>query len=240
MLTQIEKHLHLFWFVRAPPSSRFTRVFFLVWWKAKLCLQHAFKYRKCCSKPSIANTLNPLKAHGVCSRNPNAYLNETKIRVKCYRKKIGHGADMICTYSFPGVLHSLSSLQHKGLFNSSRMATTKRTNQRTIVKCSTNPVDEDIFGQTRIGILDPAESIHHFSTVQFLNQLLQSSIWNINIVEKSNYCGRLCNGWHFSLYKWWGEKAEARSPFVPMFQCCSCMLLTMKFLHAFDNIVLRS
>ena len=97
---------------------------------------------------------------------------------------------------------------------SSRTATSKRTNKCTTVKCGTNPVDEDIFRQTRVRILDPAEGVHHFSTVQLLNQLLQSSIWYINIVEKSNgYCGWLCNCGHFSLLQMMGWESRGTQSF---------------------------
>lgn len=41
----------------------------------------------------------------------------------------------------------------------------------------THPVDEDIFGQTRVWVLDTAESIHDFTSVQLLHHLLQTSIY---------------------------------------------------------------
>lgn len=103
---------------------------------------------------------------------------------------------MICTYSLPGILYSLSSLKHRECRGS--VTTVKCTNTHLIVECHSNPVDEDIFGQAGIWILDPAEGVHHFSTVELLNQLFQPSIWCINIAEKSNgYCGSLCNCGHF-------------------------------------------
>lgn len=74
----------------------------------------------------------------------------------------------------------------------------QKTMHHTTQKCGTNPVDEDIFRQTRVWILDLAESVHHFSTIQLLNQLLQSSIWCRKVVENLNgYCGRLCNCGYF-------------------------------------------
>lgn len=107
---------------------------------------------------------------------------------------------MICTYSFPGIFYSLSSLKHKQLFHNFNDCCNNRTNNCGIVQRGTHPVDEDIFWQTRVWIQDPAESVHHFSTVQLLNQLLQSSIWYINNVEKSNgFCGWFCNCTFFPL-----------------------------------------
>lgn len=99
----------------------------------------------------------------------------------------------------------LASFTPSPVWNKNNCTNSWENKQKTIhyttQKCGTNPVDEDIFRQTRVWILDLAESVHHFSTIQLLNQLLQSSIWCRKVVENLNsYCGRLCNcGYFFPL-----------------------------------------
>lgn len=44
---------------------------------------------------------------------------------------------------------------------------------------STYPVDEDKLGQAGVGVLHPAEGVHHLPTVEFLHQLLQASLCRV-------------------------------------------------------------
>lgn len=119
------------------------------------------------------------------------------------------------------------------------VTTTETANTCLIAECCSDPVDEDIFGQAGIWILDPAESIHHFSTVEFFNQLFQSSIWCINIVEKSSgYCGSLCNCWHFFPIANHGVRKQRQAVLLCWYS--STAMLTVAFLHTFANIVSRS
>ena len=41
---------------------------------------------------------------------------------------------------------------------------------------STYPVDEDKLGQAGVGVLDPAEGVHHLPTVELLHHLLQAPL----------------------------------------------------------------
>lgn len=39
------------------------------------------------------------------------------------------------------------------------------------------PVDENVFGKARIGVLNTTETIHDLPAVQLLDHLLQTTIW---------------------------------------------------------------
>lgn len=70
---------------------------------------------------------------------------------------------------------TVGSANLKGIFAVTCSQETK-INVTSYRRNETHPVDEDVFGKARVGVLNSAKSVHHLSTVQLLNQLLQTTI----------------------------------------------------------------
>lgn len=49
----------------------------------------------------------------------------------------------------------------------------------------THPVDEDIFGEHSLGVLDAAEAIHHLLNLKVAGKLQQTSTWHSTVSPRA-------------------------------------------------------